>query len=116
MYNAINRAMTYELLVLAAIKNADVGPSCFIDDLEREVLDIGLDFNVVGPAPDERLALKILQDSELGQILRKSKKEHNARIMRVHGNLILRRVTDQMLDETYEGVVRLPWSLATVST
>ena len=42
-----------------------------------------------------RLASKTLQDSGLGQILRKSEKGHNVRIMRVHGNLILRRVTDQ---------------------
>ena len=108
--------MTYELLILGAVRDADRGLASLIDDLEREVLDIGLDFNVVGPAPDEHLALKTLQDSELGQILRKSKKEHNTRIMRVHGNLILRCITDQMLDETYKGIVRLPWSLATVST
>jgi len=50
--------MTYELLVLTAVRNADVGFSCLIDDLEREVLDIGLDFNIVELAPDETLSIE----------------------------------------------------------
>ena len=39
--------------------------------------------------------------------------------MRVHRDLVLGGVTDQTLfseKETYEGVVRLPWSLAIIST
>ena len=50
--------MTYELLVLTAVRNADVGFSCLIDDLEREMLHIGLDVRVVELAPDETFSIE----------------------------------------------------------
>jgi len=50
--------MTYKLLVLTTVRNADVRLSSLIDDLEREVLDIGLDFSVAELAPDKTLSIE----------------------------------------------------------
>jgi len=50
--------MAYEFLVLTTVRNADVGLSSLIDDLEREVLHIGLDFSVFELAPDKTLSIE----------------------------------------------------------
>jgi len=50
--------MTYEFLVLAVVRNMDIGPSFIIDDLEREVLHIRLDFIVEELAPKETLSIE----------------------------------------------------------
>ncbi len=50
--------MTYEFLILIAVRDADIGPASLIDNLEREVLDIGLECKVIELATDETLSIE----------------------------------------------------------
>ena len=50
--------MTYEFLVLSTVRNADVRLALPIEDLEGEVLDIGLDFNIAELASNETLSIE----------------------------------------------------------
>jgi len=91
------KIMTYEFLVLTAVRNADVGLSCLIDEPEREVPHIGLDFSVIELAADETLSIENTSGQRIRTNLTKRVNKHNIRIMRVQFNLILSRVTDQTL-------------------
>ena len=64
--------ITYEFLVLTVVRNTDIGLSYLIDDLEREVLHIRLDFRIVELAPDETLSIENTLGTELERHLRKN--------------------------------------------
>ena len=78
--NRVNEAqgVTYEFFILATVGNLDVRLASLVNDLEREVLDIGLDFSIAELATNETLRV---EDSVVG----------------VHRDLVLRGVADQPL-------------------
>ena len=85
---------TDELLVFPTVFDFDDGLASFGNDLEREVFEVRLDFNVVKLATDEPLSIK---DSVVG----------------VHGDLILRGVSDET-PRVGEGDIRRGYSVALV--
>ena len=54
---------TYEFLVLATVLDLDVWLSSFVDDLEGEVLDIGLDLGIGGFATNEALGVEYARET-----------------------------------------------------
>lgn len=66
------------MLGLATVLDLDVGLATLVDDLEREVLHIGLHLSVRELAADETLGV---EDG----------------VVRVHRDLVLRGITDQTL-------------------
>jgi len=86
---------TYEFLVLAAVVYADVWFASLVKNLEREVLDIGLNFIVIEFATNESLCI---EDTGRGLSVRPGKRKiKNIRIYRVHSDLILCGIADQSL-------------------
>ena len=69
---------TYEFLLLTAVCYADVGLAALVEDSEGEVLDVGLHLGIIEFTADETLRI---EDSVVG----------------VHGNLILRGITNETL-------------------
>lgn len=110
-----------EVLGLALELDLDDGLACLLDDLEGEVLHVGLHLRVVELAANQPLRV---EDGVLG----------------IHGDLVLRSIADQtlcvgesndcrnvsisaaqrvspgkMVENLQEGVVRFPWSFAMIS-
>ena len=89
---------TYEFLLLTAVLDLDVGLASLVEDLEREVLDIGLHFGVIEFTTNETLGVEhtkrqIASEDDSNRWQAKA----NLRVMRVHSDLVLRGVTNQTL-------------------
>ena len=80
------RQVTYEFLGLSAVLDLDLGLTALVDNLEGEVLHIGLDLGVLEAATNETLRV-----------------EHS--VVRVHRDLVLGRIADKTLG-VREGHVR----------
>ena len=74
----MNDITSYEFLGLATVLDLDVGLASLVDNLEGEVLDIGLNLSIAELATDETLSV---EDGVVG----------------VHGDLVLGSVTNQSL-------------------
>jgi len=88
--------MTYKFLILTAVRNADMGLASLVNDFEREVLYIELEFRVIELATDETLSIEDT-NRKLDQRQSLEGQNDDARIVRVHGDLVLSSVTDQTL-------------------
>jgi hypothetical protein len=53
-----NQISTHEFFVFAAVLNTNIGLAAFIEDLEREVFDIGLHLSIIEFTADETLGIK----------------------------------------------------------
>jgi len=58
---------THEFLLLASVLNTNIGLPGLVEDLEREVLDVILHFEVIKLAADETLGV---EDTELDELRR----------------------------------------------
>ena len=105
----------YKFFLFITVFNTNIGLAILAKDLEWEMLDIGLDLSIIKFASDETFYIKY---TEYYSPLQK-KKLDDLRIMRIHGNLVLGGIADQAPipeKDTYDGVVRFPWSLGMIST
>jgi hypothetical protein len=84
---------------LSTILDFDIWFGIFIKDFEREVLDIGLNLSIFESATDETLGVENTVKKTIGvnQNRRRRTDKARIRVMWVHGNLILRGITDQPL-------------------
>ena|SRR5438445_9069861 len=89
--------MTYEFLILAAVRNADIGLASLVNDLEREVLKIELEFRVIKLATDETLSIEDTNKKLDQRQSLEGKQNDGVRIVRIHGDLVLSSVTNQAL-------------------
>lgn len=88
--------MTYEFLILAAVRNAEIGLASLANDLEWEVLNIRSEFGVIELATDETLSIEDT-NKKLDKRQSPEGKKTALRIVRIHGYLVLSSVTDQTL-------------------
>ena len=73
----------------------DIGLACLVCDLEGEVLDIGLHFDIGEFAANEALGIEHTARMISMSIERHDDTDGSSRVLRVHGDLILRGVTDE---------------------
>lgn len=111
---------THKFLLLSTVLNLNVGFATLAEDLEGEMLHIGLNFGIVEFTTDETFGIENTMEKELVS--------SDGRIRWENGTYVLwgfmatwffaaspiRRSLSEK--ETYDGVVRLPWSLAMIST
>jgi hypothetical protein len=87
------RNKTYEIFLLATILDLDVRFASLVEDLEGEVLNIGLHFGIVELSADETLCIEDTENINISND-RKLRLTRNSRVMGIHGDLILCSITD----------------------
>ena len=86
---------THEFLGFASVLDSNIGFSSLVGHLEGEVLDIGLHFDIVELATNETLGI---EDAENAcQQWKRQDQEMDLRVVRVHGDLVLRGITNETL-------------------
>ena len=91
----VGREVTYEFLILATVLNLNVRLATLVEDLEGEVLDIGLDFCIGEFATNETLGIEHAEDDDQHDDRLMTKEAGHSRVVRVHRDLVLCGIADE---------------------
>lgn len=115
------KKLAYKFFLLSTILDDDKRLGLLADNFEREVLEIGLHFSILESPTDETLRVENAVEKGTRSASRPPL-DHPAKTYVLCGFIatwflaaspIKRSLSEKA---TYEGVVRLPWSLAMIST
>ena len=84
--------VTYKFLLFSTVFNSDIGFAILAEALEREMLQIRLNFGIVELATNKTFGIK---DAGIKLLDKKIKRQIDVRVNRVHGDLVLCGIANQ---------------------